>query len=681
MGYLKNFVLLAGLSAFVFTACSGDESSIVKVENSEGALVLDLDVKNIPDSILQSKELLNKYLGELVEEKNDAVSSSSNVIIGVNSSSDKGVDPVVLSSSSGLLPVVVSSSSAGEIVAPKPELLPPAGFYSDVVIPVPTPVHDGTVRCEVGGAEPTEESSELLEPLTISKNSVVRCYEFKDGAIVEKNTQTYFINESVSMPVVAISVNPSFFKNVYVDTRRCEGRDPYGCPGLMDETEDPIHVEFFENGSFSTAKTWEVDAGIGLMGNYSRTYPKKPVGIKIKKQYNEKKLKYSLFSTRPEVNKFRGFNLRNSGNRFVGDYIGDPAMTSIVEGSSVDYQRSRQVVVFYNGEYYGIHDLRERLNEHFVETNYGIDNNTVEVIKQKKDVVTPVAGDGSYFNTLLAFIGISDFSGYNNAAYEQVKTLMDVGNYADYIATQFYLQNADWPSNNVRAWRSPGQPFKFMLFDTDQSLGWQWVSDDFKSNTSGMFAWMRNDRGEGRTGPGYFANVYIKLRANPDFSRMFANHGAVMMNEYLTYDRLAASVEKLNAQIPDAEITRDMQRFPRSYGSTFYSNYSGGFDTRGAQILKNAVGRTEALREEYRKEFGLDSDIEVTIAAEGYGSVTIDGMKLPRSNYTGKFFGGNDMLLEAVPGVGIFKSWSDGSTENPRLVSPKDGDKFVAIFR
>lgn len=661
---MKGFVKImfaAGLVSAIFSACSGEDSYVVQVDSPEGSFVFDLDSLGIPDSILQSDSLFSWYLKDLVQKETESAKGDS---MGSPDAKDEEDE---------------------EPVNSDPVLLPPAGFYSGLVIPAPAPTQGGTIRCETNGAEPSEESAEFLEPLAIEKNTVVRCAEFKDGAAVRWATQTYFINESVSMPVVAISVNPSFFSRVYVDTRDCEGADPYGCPGLMDETEDPIHVEFFENGSRSDGKAWEVDAGIGLMGNYSRTYPKKPVGVKIKKQYNAKKLKHPLFATRPEVNKFRGFNLRNSGNRYVGDYIGDPAMTAIVEGSSVDYQRSRQVVVFYNGEYYGIHDMRERLNEHFVETNYGIDNNTVEVIKQKKDVVTPVAGDGSQYKALLDFIGSNNFGGSSNVNYDKVKTMMDVGNYADYIAAQFYLQNADWPSNNVRAWRSPGQPFKFMLFDTDQSLGWKWVSSDFQRNTGGMFAWIRNSRvsassPEDRTGPGFFANIFIKLRANPHFSRMFVNHGAVMMNDYLTYDRLVASVANLNAQIPDAEITRDMQKFPRNYCG-FYYDLGCGFDRRGDYILKNAKGRTESLREEYRKEFGLGADITVTVGAEGNGSVTIDGMKLPRVNYTGTFFSGNDMLLEAVGSAGIFKSWSDGSTENPRLVSPKDGDKFVAIFR
>jgi hypothetical protein len=66
----------------------------------------------------------------------------------------------------------------------------------------------------------------------------------------------------------------------------------------------------------------------------------------------------------------------------------------------------------------------------------------------------------------------------------------------------------------------------------------------------------------------------------------------------------------------------------------------------------------------------------------GKGKVLLDAMTLPISSYTGKFFADNDMLLMAVPTDGsVFEAWEDGSTDNPRLVSPTSGSKFIAKFK
>ena len=693
MSSLKNefeklsFLVALLSSVLAFYAC-GDEGSTNKPEGS--GEVLSPDGMVIPDSILASDSLYTWYMDQIAQGKDP---------LSPKSSGDASNDSL-LSSSSGGSSSLGSSSSAGgkgdggdeeEISGDEEEkndtkvhLLPPAGFYSELTIPVPAAVNGGEIRCTFNGSAPTKNSWEFTEPYTVTKNTPIRCAEFVDGEAVRMSSHTFFINEKVSMPVVAISVDSAFFRERYGNTSDCYGQNPYSCRiPIMEEAEYPVHVEYFEKGSASVKKTWQIDAGISLMGNYSRTYEKKPVAIKMKKQYEDGRLKYSLFSTRPEDNKFKGFNLRNGGNRYVGDFVADPAMTSVVEGSSVDYQRSRQVVVFYNGVYMGIHDLRERLNEHFVETNHGIDSKEVDMIKQVKDTVTANGGTADSYIQMLNFIGNNHFNTDTSDAteaekadqnYAYVQTLLDVGNYADYMAAQIYLRNGDWPSNNVRAWRSADHPYRFILFDVDQGFGWEW-SALYRAGPVSMFDWIRNDRGSGRTGPNFFAHIFIKLRQNSDFCRMFVNHGAVMLTSYLTYERMVAAVNRINSEIPSSEMDRDLKTLVRPGGP-----YS--FDRSGSYVVSYAATRTQATREEYREEFGLGSDISVTIGVQGSGRVLVDGMNLPSTNYTGKFFAGNDILLTAVPAAGAtFTGWTDGVKKNPRLVSPEDGDGFTARFQ
>ena len=339
---MKKLSLIGfGFLAALFLAC-GDDNSTSNTEEVVGP-----DGKVIPDSILYSDSLYTWYLEQFGKDKPE--SSGSNK---PTSSSGDSTD-VASSSSSGI------ALDEKLVEASKVHLLPPAGFYSELTIPVPAPLYGGIIRCTFDGSEPSEETEEFTEPYRIIRNTPVRCAEFAGDTIARKSSHTFFIKEQVSMPVVAITVDSAFFITRYGNTSDCFGENPYGCRlPIMVDAEFPVHVEFFENGSASTKKTWQIDAGISLMGNYSRTYAKKPVAIKMKKIYEDGRLKYNLFSTRPEDNKFKGFNLRNGGNRFVGDFVADPAMVSVVEGSGVDYQRSRQVVVFYNGIYMGIHISR-----------------------------------------------------------------------------------------------------------------------------------------------------------------------------------------------------------------------------------------------------------------------------------------------------------------------------------
>lgn len=663
---IRRISLLCGM-ALSFIACS-DDSSV----NETLPDLMDFSELTIPDSILQSDSLYTWYMEQLGKK---SVSISGNAI---SSSSNAKEDP--------------------EIGEKEPEkegvvLLPPAGFYSELTIPVPLPQQNGKIYCSYDGSEPNPKDStslEFTEPLSIEKNTVVRCAEFVKDSAVRKSTQTYFVGETVAMPVVAISVSPMLFVNNYTnskDGRYCsEGGDPAYCPWIMEDVEYPVHVEYFADGSSSNKKAWEIDAGLSLMGHWSRTNPKKSVSISMRSQYQDGRLKYPLFNTRPEAKKFKAFVLRNNGNRYVGDYYEDPMATSLLEGSGVDYQRSRQVVVFYNGEYYGIHDLREKLNEHFVETNYGIDSKNVDAIKHVAETITASGGTTSGYEDMLQRIyGYEDLAN-NDAQYKEISSMMDVGNYADYISALIYYQNGDWPNNNVRAWRSPDQPWKFMVFDLDHGFGWDWSVSGFydvQSGSMSMFDWIRQG-GKAPTSddaaPCYknasakcFHTIFVKLIQNPDFKRLFINHAAVMYDVYLNQARVSAAVSYINSTLPNSEISRDKARFPRN---------SHIFSTDGSEFILWAGGRDVSVRKEFAKEFGLESDIKVTIAASGNGSVLLDGMKLPSTNYTGTFFGGNDMLLQAVPKAGsVFNGWSDGNPDNPRLVSPTDGSKYTATFK
>jgi hypothetical protein len=192
-----------------------------------------------------------------------------------------------------------------------------------------------------------------------------------------------------------------------------------------------------------------------------------------------------------------------------------------------------------------------------------------------------------------------------------------------------------------------------------------------------MFNWLKKGGQRNCNGDDCLAGIYRKLIQNPDFKRLFINHSAVLLTSYLTSERVDAAVERINQQLPSSEINRDLNTFVRPGGP-----YGGDFDRTGSYVTSYGSTRTATVRSEYREEFGLGNDISVTIASQGSGKVLVDGMTLPSTNYTGKFFGGNDMLLEAVAsGTAMFTGWTDGNTQNPRLVSPKDGDKFTAKFQ
>ncbi|WP_290722624.1 MULTISPECIES: CotH kinase family protein [unclassified Fibrobacter] len=559
-----------------------------------------------------------------------------------------------------------------------------AGFYPSEITLDPPAVPEGTtVRCTQNGSKPTEASPEFNAPKAISANTVLRCAAFQPGALTTSViTKTFFIGENVRMPVVAVSVDSAFFKESYIKTN---ADSPKSAPaGLFEEKEYPVHVEYFPDGSKSTAPAWEVDAGISIMGGYSRLKDKKSVAVVMREEYQDGKINYPLFETRKDINsKFRGFNLRNNGNRFVSDYIGDAMGGAILEGSGVDYQRSRQVVVFYNGRYYGIHDMRERFNKHYVETNYGIDANTVTMVKHLGHDVTASNGSVDEYKTLLSFVAQNDFSGEGNKNYEMVKTLMDVGNFADYMAAEIYIHNGDWPNNNVRAWKSPEQPWKFMVYDLDHGFDWMWGVNggEFNQNNE-MFPWIKKGGGNKPCkDEGCFANLYIQLIQNPEFQRVFLNRSAMMFQNNANGDNVTRVVDAMTATIDTAEMTRDLKKFKQN--EMYYENACGkGFSKTGSCLKEWSMIRNGNVVDEYKKEFGLSGMVTVNLNVSGSGYISVEGRPAPAPTYAGKFFAGIGMLITATPTNGsVFTGWSDGETAATRFIVNEDGATYTAIFK
>lgn len=562
------------------------------------------------------------------------------------------------------------------------------GFYNgEVVLNAPVTSGGVKVRCTQNGSAPTKDSPEFNQSITISKSTVLRCAAFMDGMLTKKVvTNTYFIDEVVNMPVVAVSVDSAFFRDHYVPKSKCGGPDPKSCPaGLMEDVEFPVHVEYFAEGSNSKSKAWEIDAGASLMGGWSRVADKKSVAIVMREEYEAGWLKYPLFETRKDKNsKFKGFNLRNNGNRFVSDYMEDAVGGAALEGSGVDYQRSRQVVVFYNGKFWGIHDMRERYNKNYVETNYDIDASTVEIIKILGTADSALTGNTmsavKNFSDLLDLVGTSDLSA-DNDAYAQVGSLMDLGNFADYMAAEIYYKNGDWPNNNVRAWRAPDHPWKFMIYDLDHGFGWKWGvnNGEFDASSTNMFSWIKKGGGNKPCKEkGCFANLYIKLIKNPDFKRMFLNRAAILYQNYVNGDNITSIVNKMAASMNASDIERDMDKFHPDG----HTDYPDGFSKDGKILAEWAVKRDGKIYGEYQDEFGLSGMASMTIAAEGKGVVLVDGARLPKSSYSGKFFAGNTMKLEAVAEEGYqFDKWSDGDKSEIRIVDVTDGATFTAKFK
>ena len=555
-------------------------------------------------------------------------------------------------------------------------LIPAAGFKKAFTLSPPST--QGIVQCTFDGSEPDSTTKAFLEDRLIDTTTVVRCYEFIGGILAKKQTETYFVNEKINMPVVSISVDPYYVKE-YLDAEPCK---PYPCYSakFWEDVEYPTHVEYFPKGSSSKKKAFEVDAGLSITGNFSRDFPKKSVSVRMRKEYQSGKIHYPLFDVRPEKSAFKSFTLRNNGNRFVSDYIEDAMATSLLEGTTVDYQRSRQVIVFYNGEYRGIYDLREKLNEHFIETNYGIDNNSVDLIKLSHTEIETKNGSADGYISTLDFIDKSNFKD-DNTAYESVSKMINITNYMEYMAAQIFYANDDWPQVNVRAWKSGNSPWKFIAFDIDQGFDWIPRLDGFTENTN-MINWVlgggrSNKPCAGEKNSKCFTNIFIKLIQNPSFKQSFINRASYLYSTFINGERIAQQIDHITQSIDPEQIKRDLQLYKRSKHKNACGTY---FETDGSCLKKWSYNRDKAVRNEFKEAFSLNDDVPISIKINGNGVLKLDGFDIKQSpEYNWNVFEHHPMKLSVeCPNGSTFITWEDGSTDPNRVIDPTRNSIYTA---
>ena len=113
--------------------------------------------------------------------------------------------------------------------------------------------------------------------------------------------------------------------------------------------------------------------------------------------------------------------------------------------------RSRPVLVFINGQPWGVYQLRERIDRHFLADHYGI---TSADFLDTPDGYPAEAfvGDRESWDRLLNYVQAHDPD--DATSYAHIQSQVDIDNLIDYHILQIYAANTDWPNRNVHQFRS-----------------------------------------------------------------------------------------------------------------------------------------------------------------------------------------------------------------------------------
>ena len=545
--------------------------------------------------------------------------------------------------------------------------LPASGFYS-----VPFTISFGSdplsgIHCEAGGKLPTELSPTMLGDLTISTTTVLRCATFHEGMIPsEILTRTYIFEPQPSIAVAFITADPNQLfspdSGLYEEGPNASSEEPhYGANYWLDKTI-PADLTFFEPGSTSPA--FEISAGYEIFGNYSRANPKKSFALKFRKKYGSAALEYRIFPEHPDLKRFKDLVFRNNGGNWSQDYLRDRLGSSITRGLGVDYQKARPSVVYYNGEYYGIHNIRERLNENYFTTNYGISETAIDLLKCDQSAT---AGSPANYVELEEYVKSHDLA--DSAAFAYVATQMDVDNYTNYIQTEIYIANQDWPANNMKMWRSraPQTKWKWILYDLDFGFN----NGHSQYSDIDMFHFILDSTATGYPNGKEYTVLIRNLLKNENYRNRFVNRFSALLAGKFSADSVIAR-ERLLMQEISSEISHDQERWNHS------SSY---MESHVETIEEFATSRPAEVLSEMQSVFELGKMQTIAVEPNGCGTILVDGIPLRQTTEL-KLFADVPVTLSVENGAGCtFSGWTDGETSLSRTILPMDGNIYVANFR
>ncbi|MEM6327720.1 MAG: CotH kinase family protein, partial [Bacteroidota bacterium] len=259
-------------------------------------------------------------------------------------------------------PGVLNGTGATRI-ASRPTLVPAPGRHDGPVEVVPEAGHpEEMLRYTRDGSIPTDTSPEVTGPIILSQNGLVRVRAFREGRLPGPvRTGTYLIGEPRDLPAVALAVDPV---DLY---SRASG--VFNLFNLYQDLEAAAHLALID----AEADIPDLDANVGLRlhGGFSRRYPQKSVALFARERYGTEAITGALFPDRPRE-AYQAVVLRNSGQDWYFSMMRDGLMQTLVSGLDVDVQSYRPMAAYLNGAYWGLLNLRERTNEHYLAMRHGV---------------------------------------------------------------------------------------------------------------------------------------------------------------------------------------------------------------------------------------------------------------------------------------------------------------------
>ena len=456
-------------------------------------------------------------------------------------------------------PGTINTSVGLRMVSTSPIVSVPGGVYNNMTSLSVEFKNSTDVYYTLDGTDPTYQSIPYEGPIVLTATTVLKAVTYVNGVKSEVVTNSYILNENHSLPVMSVSLDPNAFNRVQAN--------------INGNVVALAHAELYERkNSFS------IDCDLKLFGSASKTLPKKSFSLKF--SYGH--LLYKVFDDK-ELVEFNSLVLRSGSQDQRNSMMKDEFLTTLaIKYGTLDAQATKPVVLYINGQYWGVYYIREKVNNDFIENNYNVQTGTniANYYYQAEE------GSNADIMKVKRFINSHNMSDANN--YEYVSTILDIDNFIDLWVFQYFTENTD--IHNIRYYNNPSianGKVRMILFDLDYSMFVHYGTYyfDYIQNPSSLQDFLDT-------------SILVGLMKNDTFKKRFVQRISYNLKNVWTMEHINQEWEDLYGEI-SLDMVRNCERWNYNYNN--WINNAGYLRTY-------ALNRIDEIKNETKTYFNLSQE-------------------------------------------------------------------------
>ena len=506
-----------------------------------------------------------------------------------------------------------------------------AGFFeAPVVLSLgKTENSAATIRYEFGGKTVTYDSPEYVESLDINQTTVI-CARLFDGRTAAHQTicESFFFDANYVFPVVSLITDPSNLfseeKGIYILGPNADSNYPFYGANFWLESKIPASFEFFDED-----KNLMFNQQLNLKLHGGRSSRNKPMKAIRLLSGDSEVFDFPFFKDK-DIADFEKLILRNASSDFNKLHFRDAVIHKmLIPATDIDVLAYQPVIVYLNGNYWGIHNLRERVDRFYIANNHAVDADEVILLEEDSLIIN---GDFDDYNDLVDYFNNNDLT--LDAHYEAISERLDISSYIDYLSTQIYFGNIDWPRNNLKYWRpiNEGGKWRYLFFDLDVSLN----GNPFAPVDIDLIGLLLKEGADDVK----FIQIFQSILENRVFLESFTNRYADLLNSLFTTENME-TVLLNQMSILDSQIDQHFDKWN-----------SGNRDIWQEELdlaMSFVLERPDLTRQNFKNQLdvGEENDLQLSVFPENTGNIQVNSLQLSKFPWSGVYFSEVPIQLSA----------------------------------